>query len=208
MEILINTKQAKKIITESKGDGFNFKIREMYEQVKEILEISGNQINENLKFLITWGASIGGMIGPLNDFIQNKHPQLNNVETSLLLTGIIANYYFDNKKFISKLIKKLKENNLIDIFSELFYKAETLKKVFVEFIESLNITTHKISNIMSYAFIIPLLPMIYNSVSDGTIGKDQVDEIVERLVGFGLLTLTGVAIRNLIFKLIKRFQSK
>lgn len=208
MEILINTRQAIKILTESKTKNINNKLEEVYNKVKDILETSGEQIGENLKFLITWGASIGGMIGPLNDYIQGKHPEINNIELSLLLTGIIANYYFDNKKLMSKIVEKIKQHGLIDVFRQLINKAEELKKVFFNFIESLSITTHKMSNIMSYAFIIPLIPMIYESVSEGSLGLDQVDEIVERIVGFGLLTLSGVALKKLISKIIKRFSSK
>lgn len=208
MEILINTRQARKILTEAKGGNLNFKIKESYDKVKDILEKSGEQIGENLTFLITWGASIGGMIGPLNDFIQDRHPEINDIELSLLLTGIIANYYFDNKKLMSKIVKKIKEKGLTDVFTDLFNKAEELKKVFFSFIESLSITVHKMSNIMSYAFIIPLIPMIYESVSEGSLGIGQVDEIVERLIGFGLLTLSGVALRSFITKLIRRFSSK
>lgn len=208
MEILINTRQARKILTESKSKNINNKLEEVYNKVKDILETSGEQIGENLKFLITWGASIGGMIGPLNDYIQGKHPEIDNIELSLLLTGIIANYYFDNKKLMSKIVEKIKERGLINVFRQLFNKAEELKKVFLNFIESLSITVHKMSNIMSYAFIIPLIPMIYESVSEGSLGLSQVDEIVERLVGFGLLTLSGVALKKLISKIIKRFSSK
>lgn len=208
MEILINVKQARAILKESKGGNENFNIEKTYNQVKEILEKAGEQIGENLTFLITWGASIGGMIGPLNDFIQNKYIGLNDMEVSLLLTGIIANYYFDNKKLISKLVKKIKENGLSPVFSQIFNKAEELKKTFFKFLESLNVTFQKMTNIMSYAFIIPIIPMIYNGVTSGYFTEDSVGEITERILAFGLVTLSGIAIKNLISKIIKRFTSK
>ena len=176
MEILINSKQASKIIKESTGGGVSLKIEKLYQQVKEVLEKTGKQIGENLTFLVTWGASIGGMIGPLNDYIQGKYPNLTDMEISLLLTGVITNYYFDNKKLINKLIVKIKELGLSDVFSEVFNKAEELKRSFFKFIESLNITVHKMTNIMSYAFIIPLIPLIYDGVSKGYITENEIVE--------------------------------
>lgn len=208
MEILINSKHAKRILIEGQGGKLSFNIEKVYNQVKEVLEKSGKQIGENLTFLVTWGASIGGMIGPLNDFIEGKYPNLGQMEISLLLSGIIANYYFDNKKIIHKLVGKIKEKGLSDVFNEVFIKAEELKKTFFKFLESLNITFHKMTNIMSYAFIIPLVPIIYEGVSKGIFTQAQVSEISERILSFGLVTLSGLAIKQLISKLIRRFSSK
>lgn len=208
MEIIINSSQAKKILQESKGVKLNLDVEKLYNFTKNVLKVAGKQINENLTFLVTWGASIGGMIGPLNDFIEKKYTGLNEMEVSLLLTGIIANYYLDNKKLIHKLVKKIHEGGLSPVFSEIFNKAEELKRTFFKFIESLNITFHKMTNIMSYAFIIPLIPLIYNSVKSGNITDDQILEISERLIAFGLISLSGNAIKQLISKLIKRFMSK
>lgn len=208
MEILINSYQAKRILSENFGNDINSKIQELYLQVKEVIEKTGHQIGENLTFLVTWGASIAGMMGPLNTYIQTKHPEISEMDLSLLLTGIIANYYFDNKKLVSKIMKKIKENGLYDIFTKIMDKAEELKIVFLEFIQSLNVTAHKMSNILSYAFIIPLIPLIYNGVSKGFITENEIDEITERIVSFGLITLSSLAIRQLVSKLINRFSSK
>jgi len=208
MEILINSIQAKRILKEEISNRFVSNIEKTYNQVKDILDKTGNQINENLTFLVTWGASIGGMIGPLNDFIHRKFSGLNEMEVSLLLTGIIANYYFDNKKIIKKLVIKIKEGGLSDVFSEIMNKAEELKRVFVLFMESLNITFHKMTNILSYAFIIPLIPMIYDGVSSGYISESDILEITERISAFGLVTLSGIALKHLVSKLVRRFMTK
>ena len=76
MQILVNPRQTNKIILESSFKDMSNGIKKSYELVKDVLTKTGEQINMNLSFLFTWGASIGGMVGPLNDFIQNKHPEL------------------------------------------------------------------------------------------------------------------------------------
>jgi len=64
-----------------------------------------------------------------------------------------------------------------------------------------------VTNIMSYTFIIPLIPMIYN-LSKGSPDSVEPSHIAQRLYGFGLLTISGIILKELINKLIKRFRSK
>jgi len=207
MEILINSTQTNKIIVESTFKDIGNSIKTSYEFVKDVLSKGGNQIGENLTFLVTWGASIGGLIRPLNSFIQNKNPEFSDIEISLLLTGIICSYFVDNKTLVTKIVKKINESGLSRAFTDVFTKSEELKRSFFDFIESLNITFHKMTNILSYAFIIPLIPMIYNGVSEGVFSENDIVEFSKRISGFGLVTLSGVAIKNFIQKIIKRFKS-
>jgi hypothetical protein len=121
--------------------------------------------------------------------------------------GVIATYYIDNKIFVTKIHNKIKEEGLIKPFKTVLTKSEELKEVFLDFISSLGITLHKVTNIMSYTFIIPLIPMIYN-LSKGSPDSVEPSHIAQRLFGFGLLTISGIILKELINKLIKRFRSK
>ena len=116
MDILINSTQSKKIIIESNLKDVGSKIKHGYSFVKDVLTKSGEQIGENLTFLFTWGASIAGIMGPLNDYIKNNSPQLSDIEISLILTGVISNYYIDNKKLFKKIYDKIEELGLIGVF--------------------------------------------------------------------------------------------
>ena len=84
---------------------------------------------------------------------------------------------------------------------------KNLKKTFLDFVGSLGVTLHKVTNIMSYTFIIPIIPMIYN-LAKGEPNAVEPSQIAQRLAGFGLLTVSGIVLKQLINKMIKRFQSK
>ena len=146
-------------------------------------------------------------MGPINDFVKGNHPELSDVELSLIITGLIANYFFDNKELSMKVLKKLKENNLMDVYKEAKNKSSQLFKTFVQFIQSLNLQLQKVTNIMSYTFIIPLLPMIYDIAKSGHINMNQTKEIAIRIAGFATLTVSGIMLKNLLWKLIKRFSN-
>jgi len=205
--ILINEGQKKLILKESINDSFGEIIKGSYEFTKKIIKMSSEQMGMNLEFLLTWGASIGGFVGPLNDFIAGKFPELSDMELSLIITGVISLYYIDNKETVKKILGKIKEVGLYDEFGVLLKKSGELKSTFVDFITSLNITLHKVTNIMSYAFIIPIIPIIYESVNSGVISSSDYKEIALRLGSFGLLTVAGVLVRELFGKLIKRFSN-
>lgn len=206
--IIITESQKRRLLNEGGGGGnFSDVIKKNYDLVKDIISKSSSQIGLNLEFLITWGASIGGFVGPLNDFISGQNPDFSDLDISLILTGIIANYYIDNKSLVNKIATTIKERGLTDSFKKYLRKSRELKKVFFQFVESLGITLHKVTNILSYTFILPLLPMLYDMAKTGADSKD-IKELIQRLSGFGILTVSGIVLKELITKIVRRFKGK
>jgi hypothetical protein len=205
--VLINEQQRKKILLESSFDQVGDIVKQNYNFVRKILKDSSKQMGMNLEFLVTWGASIGGFIGPLNDYIQGKFSEISGTDLSLILTGVMSMYYLDNKDLIKRIISKIKERGLSDIFSVAVKKSEEFKTVFFEFISSLNLTLHKVTNIMSYTFILPIIPMLFQLAQSGEFNQSDIRQISMRLAGFGLLTVSGNIIREIFTKIINRFKS-
>ena len=98
MSVLITEHQRKVLITESLSDDFAETIKKNYQMASEILKESKEQMGLNLQFMMTWGASIGGFVGPLTDFIEGRFPELNSIQVTSILIGIISTFYLDNKK--------------------------------------------------------------------------------------------------------------
>ena len=205
--ILITESQKRVLLRESVNKEVGDMVKQNYEFAKNVINQTSEQIGLNLQFLITWGASIGGFVGPLNEFIQGKFPDLSEMEVSLILTGIIATYYIDNKKLVAKILNEIKGLGLMGEFTSVLRKSSQLKETFIQFIESLNITLHKVTNIMSYAFIIPIIPLIYNSAVNMSIDSKDAKELALRIGAFGLLTVSGIVVKELFSKLIKRFSN-
>jgi hypothetical protein len=59
---------------------------------------------------------------------------------------------------------------------------------------------------MSYAFVVPILLMLFNMVKSSEINVSDAKEIALRIVGSGIVSLSGIVVRDLITKLIKRFK--
>ena len=189
--ILISESQKRRLIIESVGDNLGKDTKKLFDLTKSIINQSSEQLGMNLQFMLTWGASIGGLMGPLSDYIEGKSPSITDMDKSLILIGVISVLYYDNKESIEKILKKIKDGGLSDEF--------------LDFLSSLNISAHKMTNIMSYTFIIPLLPMLYSISQSGEISPKDIESIVKRIAGFGMITVSGIALKELIGKIIKRF---
>lgn len=206
--LLINENQKRIILRESVNDEFGDMVKQNYKFVKDVLKMSSQQMGMSFEFLFTWGASIGGFVGPLNEFIYGRYPNVSDVEMSLILTGIIATFYMNNKEMIRKILERIKSEGLSEEFKSGLNKANQLKTTFVDFMDGLNITLHSVTNIMSYAFIIPLIPIVYSAVISGAFNTGDAKEIAVRLASFGVLTVSGIVMKELFSKLIRVFKEK
>jgi hypothetical protein len=205
MEYIINESQLKVILKESNGDNnITEDLKRLYEVAKQMLITSANVWGLNAKFLITWGAALGGMIAPLKSWLEGQSFNLSEEQIYLLLLGIASNYYYDNSDFIRKVVTKIKDEGLLEIFKKLYSKSEELKKSLVEFLRSIKISVDSTSSIMSYAFILPVLSDIYQGFNTEN-PMESVKLIATRIVASGVVLIVGAALTSLIQKIISKF---
>jgi hypothetical protein len=161
--------------------------------------------------MISFSASIGGFIRPLESFLKGEFPQLTTMEISLILSGVIFQYVQDNQEPLKKILTRIKELGLTKEYKKVLSKGEQLKDSFLNFLGSLGLQIQKTTNIMGFTYIIPLIPMLYNSIMEGVLTQDTIFEITKRLglfvgLNYGGVTLNEV-LKSLINKILKRFKN-
>jgi hypothetical protein len=205
MNILITETQQRMILNESIGRELGDIIR----RNSDLGQLISTQIKEvmgNDKIgLLTFGASVGGLMGPVGEFIGGKYPSMNDVEISLLLTGVIATLFYNSPKLVKRITDLISKKGLSSEFDVALSKTIELREVFYEFIESLNITFFKISNVLGFTFLIPLLPYIHE-ISNGTITMSDINKIVKMLISYGVITISAATLKEIMVKIIKRFK--
>ena len=204
MRIIITETQKRIILRESNGEEIKNTIKTNTEKIEKIIKESKEQIGINLEFLLTWGAGIGGFMGPVEDFIQGRFPDLSETEFLLLMTGVIATYFVKSKKTLTKIYNKIKEKNLDNKFESTLKKSDSLYQSFLDLVESLNLTIHNLSNMLSYTFIIPILPNILSMVENES--SLDISNLTKRIIGFIGVTIAGVSIKEFISKIISKLR--
>jgi hypothetical protein len=208
MRIIITESQKRMILLENIGEDLGSIIKQNAERVKKLISEVQNQIGMNLQFLLTWGAGIGGFMGPVEDFVRGRFPELTDLQVFLIILGVISTHLIENKELNKKILDKIKEDGILKQFKISSKKTNELKSVFSDFVESLGVTFHRITNMLSYTFIIPIIPMIYQMVTDGLVTNSDLKSLATRVIAFTSLTISGILFKDLITKMVRRFKGK
>jgi hypothetical protein len=205
MKIIITESQHKKILLESASENVMNKLDSLRSFFTDILKTVKKQFGIDLEFLLTWGTTIGGLVKPVSDFIKGTYPELSNTNLALICTGVILTYFTNNKKLLSEVIEKIKENGLIFEFDLMLEKSGKLKKVFLNFVKSFALPMSNIANMLAYSFLIPIIPELYEFAQ----GHSDIDvsEIIKRIIFYLGLNSTGLSVKKIINSIVERFKS-
>jgi len=205
MKVIQNRPNNSFILIEGSRRSVLPELKEIKDFSRQLQKKTKEQFGMNFKFLITWGAAIGGIMMPLEAFIETGGFNLNEVEKLLILIGVGAIIFTENEDKIKKLISMIEEKGLMNTFVQDLGKGEQLRNTFISFIDSLNITLQTLTNILGYAFLIPVLPMLLEFANSGYSEKD-LKEILIRFAYFTSVSISGIALKEVVAKIIKRFK--
>ncbi len=206
--ILINERQQRRILCELANKEIDNTISDNDTLVKRIAKEASKQVKFDLSILGTFSMAIGGLMGPVESFIRGEYPQMSTMEISLLLAGVAFQYVMDNKVPLTKIVNKIKELGLFDVYKKVLNKADKLKDTFLNFVDSLGVSVQKTANIMGYTFLIPIIPLIYNMVTKGQFAESDILEVIKRLGGFVGLNYGGIGLKELLSLIVNRFRGE
>jgi hypothetical protein len=207
MKILISESSNKMILTESVLNDIKDKLMSAKEVAIDAIKSTAKQLNMDLKFLLTWGASIGGLMGPLSDYINGNYPEIDEASVYSLIVGAVSIVFYNNEKQIRKVIEDIQEKGLSDVFSDVLEKTKELKNTLSDFINSVGITVGQVGNIISYAFLIPIIPMLISlSTNSDTDTSLLVNKLVKSLLSSGGVALSANLLKVILTKIVDRIK--
>jgi hypothetical protein len=206
MKIILTEDQYISLLKEEKENEIEQTFTNSKNFTKKIIKDVKNQYGIDFSFALTWGSVIGGFVGPISKYLEVKYTNLSESDITLICFGIILTFFSENKEKLNKVLELIKEKKLITFFDQAMMKSYDLKDAFFNFLDSLNMTFSKVSNMVAYTFLVPLIPLLKN-LSDMDLSEDQIN-----LLSMGISHYTGVLISSkiiteLINKIIKRFKS-
>ena len=205
MDFLITETQLKTILNEEKSSKIINSLKYLNSFTKELIIKAKKDWDLDFKFLTTFGTAIGGFAAPLNHFIRTGDFELTDSQITLILIGIVALYYYNNKSSLMKIIEIIKSEGIENEFNRVLLKSKELKKSFVKFMTRINKTMSDTFSIMKFAFLIPI---ISDDIMETLIGSSDVKTattlIVKRLLAYGTITLSSEVLSNVIEGILKR----
>jgi hypothetical protein len=206
MEFLITESQLKTILTEQDKSKMTDYMKELYSFTENIVNRAKSIYGLNLKMLLTWGTSVGGLMTPLDEFIKTGDFNLNEEQTILILAAVASLLFFENKRGITKIIEKIKDEGVFPQFEQILSKGQELKSAFVSFLNSINITIGSLMEVAAYSFLIPIIFDISAIAESSTNLRQSSLQIVERLLASGVIGLSGQSLTVAIRKILKKLK--
>lgn len=206
MDFLISESQLRIILQEQDESKMSDYMKELYSFTSNLVNKAKKIFGLNLKLLLTWGASVGGLVMPLDNFIRNGRFELTEEQTTLILVGIACSYFFENAKTLKTILAKIKEEGLEDTFKEILIKSKNLKNSFLKFLKSANVTLGSTLELVTYSFLIPIITDIQSAIVDGGDLQTTAMKIAKRLIASGVVVVGQISLTETIKKILKRLE--
>jgi len=205
MEFLITEQQLRLLLKEEERSQLKSDMKKLNSFTKQLVNRVLKSYGINLRMLMTWGTSVGGMVLPLDQFLRTQNFNMTEEQQALVLTGIVFTLFFETKKPFEKVISKIKEEGLMDVFENGLRKGSELKESFSNFIMSLGVGTSNFLDTIAYSFLIPIITDIYSVATETQDIEQAAILIAERLIASGVILVSGQSLIILIKRILERF---
>jgi hypothetical protein len=206
MEFLITESQLKTILTEQEKSQLGDYMKQLNAFTKSVVNRVHKVYGFNIRMLVTWGTAVAGLMLPLDQWIRSGNFDITDDQRMLILVAISSILFFESKRPVSKLIKTIKEEGLEDVFEQGLRKGSELKEAFIGFMNSVKITISSFLDILSYAFLIPIISDIQSLAESSTDPKQAALMIAQRLAASGVTVIGSQVLSRALKKIIDRIK--
>jgi hypothetical protein len=206
MDLLISESQYKLILLESSYSNLTQSVKELKDFGNKVVRIALKKFGLNLRLLSTWGASVGGLVMPLDNFIRTGEFNLTDEQSYLILAGVSAFLFFETRRQKIGIFAKIKKEGLENEFNRVLEVGERLKSAFVGFLNSLNITISSVMELAAYSFLIPIITDIIDYLEPSSDIIEISKLISKRLIAAGGVIISSEMLFKVIQKILRRFK--
>jgi hypothetical protein len=204
MEFLITESQLRVLLQEEEKSQLGLYMKNMYAFTKQMLNKVFRSYGINLRMLLTWGTSVGGLVLPLDQYLRTQHLGLNEDQRMLVLVGIIFALFFETKRPFMKIMSLIKENGLEDIFQDGLRKGTQLRDAFTNFLSSANTGVGTFLEAIAYSFLIPIITDVQSVLGQTEDIETASILIAERLLAAGVILIGRQTLIDVIKNVLKK----
>ena len=207
MNIIISENQYKVLLNEK----FNIELKSIanfYQKfVNKIVRDVANQYKINTRMALVYGAGIGPLMLSVEEYLNDEFTGLEPWQISFLVLSAFSIVFFSSKDYF-KLKKDLEQQGLTDKLDKAVKKTEQLKDKFADMLNILGITIYSVKDILSYTFLLPILNIMVDIITNFGINSHQFSIFVESVLTSGLITTSGVLVRNVLQTVAEKISKK
>lgn len=204
MEFLITESQLRVLLQEEEKSQLGLYVKNMYAFTKQMINKVFKSYGINLRMLLTWGTSVGGLVLPLDQYLRTQHLGLNEDQRMLVLVGIIFALFFETKRPLMKIMSLIEENGLEDIFQDGLRKGTELRDAFTNFLSSANTGVGTFLEAIAYSFLIPIITDVQSVLGQTEDIETAAILIVERLLAAGVILIGRQALIDVVKNVLKK----
>lgn len=204
MEFLITESQLRKILTEEERSRMDGYMKQLNLFTKQIVNKVLKSYGLNLRMLLTWGTSVGGMVLPLDQYLRTGNFDLSESQRMLVLAGIAFTLFFETKRPLVRILKLIEDEGLSQVYSAGVDKGKQLKDSFLDFMSSVNVSTGSFMDTVAYSFLIPIITDIQSAAMSGGDPKETAIMIAQRLAASGVVIIGSQVLSRTLKKIIDR----
>ena len=203
MNVVITEEQSKVILVEGMSDILSTIYEKSTDFSANLYKRISKRLKFNLKILLTFGASVGGLMQPLMELLDNKFPTLTEDQKLLILVGVISIVFNEGKSMLKEVLPKIKEEGLEDEFKYSLVKTKRLLTVFKGFLGTLGNSAAFMTDVMSYIYLIPILGYLTIVLQGNSLSPEQIEGLVKTIAATGILHVSTAAIEEIVKRIIK-----
>lgn len=204
MEFLITESQLRVLLQEEEKSQLGLYVKNMYAFTKQMLNKVFKSYGINLRMLLTWGTSVGGLVLPLDQYLRTQHLGLNEDQRMLVLVGIIFALFFETKRPFAKIMSLIKENGLEDVFENGLRKGTQLRDAFTDFLSSANTGVGTFLEAIAYSFLIPIITDVQSVLGQTEDVETAAILIAERLLAAGVILVGKQTLVDVVKNILKK----
>ena len=199
----ITEEQSKVILVEGMSDILSTIYEKSTDFSANLYKRISKRLKFNLKILLTFGASVGGLMQPLMELLDNKFPTLTEDQKLLILVGVISIVFNEGKSMLKEVLPKIKEQGLEEEFKYSLVKTKRLLTVFKGFLGTLGNSAAFMTDVMSYIYLIPILGYLTIALQGNSLSPEQIEGLVKTIAATGILHVSTAAIEEIVKRIIK-----
>lgn len=199
MKVILTESQYKKILLENYKHKVGGTLTKLHQFSTKVVGDASRQLGFDFRFLLSYGAGIGAILDSVYEFLEGNLDGLNPTEIAGLSVMAVGVVFFERKDY-KKQLNKIDESDLTNEFGVAVNYTKKLRDKFSHLLKILGMSIHRTSNIISYAFLIPLLSILIQVITEYGINSEQFEMFVESFLISGVIAVEGVTIRDILFK--------